>query len=139
MDKKVSAGKTAGIIFCILAGICTVVLLFMDVYFSGQMKTIDKFWTSVARDDLNGCKSCLSAELAEKLTEHDFEAEKERFQILLDGENVKTSVTFVDRNKMSDNSYSICVDLTIYNDDANVTERTYYFLVREGMKWLITL
>ena len=135
MDKKVSAGKAAGIVFCILAGICTVVLLFMDGYFSGQMKTINKYYTSVVRDDMNGFKSCFSAETAADFTEAEFEAEKERIQNLLDSEEVKTDVTFVRRDYFG---HIIYFDLTVYNDDYHVTEQMHTNLRRDGMKWVIS-
>ena len=138
MDKKVSAGKIAGIIFCILAGICTVVLLFMDGYFSGQMKTIEKYWTSVVRGDLNGYRSCCSSGFLEieDLTEADLEADAELLKALLRSEEVKTSVTFVSREERTPTSYLVCYDLTVYNDDGYVTERTFDFLNWNGMKWV---
>ena len=139
MDKKASPGKIAGIIFCILAGICTVVLLFMDGYFSGQMKTIDKYYTSVARDDLNGFKSCFSPEFAETLTEADLEDQAKRLQALLGSEEVKTDVTFLSRYKLNSAIYQVNFNYTVYNDDDNVTEQAWAVLYRDGMKWVITM
>ena len=140
MDKKASPGKVVGIIFCILAGICTVVLLFMDGYFSGQMKTIDKFWTSVARGDLNGYRSCFSSGFLENYPEHIAEADLEEqakvYQDMLGSEDIKTSVKFVERHKMGSNFYWVSFDLTVYNDDGYVTERTFDFLNWNGMKWV---
>ena len=137
--KKITGGKLAGIIFCILAGICTVVLLFASSYFSGQMKTIDKYWTSVARGDLSGYKSCFLPEFAEKLTEADLEADAELLQALLRSEEVKTDVTFVSREEWTPTLYRVYYDITIYNDDDHVTERTLAFLHREGMKWVFSV
>ncbi|MCH5194026.1 MAG: hypothetical protein J1F11_08705 [Oscillospiraceae bacterium] len=139
MDKKASPGKIAGIIFCILAGICTVVLLFMDGYFSGQMKTIDKYYTSVARDDLNGFKSCFSPEFAETLTEADLEDQAKRLQALLGSEEIKTDVTFLSRYKLNSTIYQVNFNYTVYNDDDNVTEQAWTVIYRDGMKWVITM
>ena len=139
-EKKYSPGKIAGIIFCVLAAVCTVVLMFVSGYFSGQMKTVDKLVTSVARGDINGFKSCFPAEIAENLTQSDLEAEKEWLQNLLDSEEVKTDVAFVKREKFDSESYSAYVvyfDLTIYNDDDHVTKQNMLLvLFREGMKWV---
>ena len=137
--KKYSSGKIAGIIFCVLAAVCTVALLFASSYFSGQMKTIDKYWTSVARGDLNGYKSCFLPEFAEKLTEADLEADAELLQALLRSEEVKTSVTFVSREEWTPTLYRVYYDITIYNDDDHVTERTLAFLHREGTKWVFSV
>ena len=142
MDKKVSAGKMlspgklAGIIFCILAGICTVVLLFMDVYFSGQMKVIDKCFKSVARGDYNGTVSCLSEWGAHGLTEDNFEEETEWIRQLIDGDEVKTSVTFVERRICGD-AYCVYFDLTVYNDDDHITEEVEADIILKDMKWII--
>lgn len=138
--KKLTTGKLAGIIFCILAAACTVVLLFISGYFSGQMKTIDKFFTSIARSDFNGYKSCLSAEIADSLTEADLEANKEWLQNLLDGEEIKTSAAFVKREKFDNgflSGYFVYIELTIYNDDHVTTWEKPIALIREGMKWVI--
>lgn len=134
--EKLSTGKLAGIIFCTAAAVCTVILLFVSGYFSGQMKTIDKYWTSVARGDLNGYKSCFLPEFAEKLTEADLEADAELLQALLRSEEVKTSVTFVNREEWTPTLYRVYYDITIYNDDDHVTEHAEMFLHREGMKWV---
>ena len=142
MDKKVSAGKVAGLIFCILAGICTVVLLFISGYFSGQMKTVDKFFTSLTRNDINGFKSCVPKEEADIITEYYLERADGWLKEMLDGEEVKTSVAFVKREKLDNgvsNGYVVFFDLTLYNDNNHVTQREQsLILIREGMKWVVS-
>ena len=138
MDKKLSAGKLAGIIFCILAGICTVVLMFVSGYFSGQMKTVDKFFTSLTREDINGFKSCVPKETADRITEHYLERADGWLKEMLDGEEVKADVKFQKREKYGD-GYIIYFDLTLYNDNGNITERDQaLMLLREGMKWVVS-
>ena len=139
--KKYSSGKIAGIIFCVLAAACTVVLMFVSGYFSGQMKTVDKLFTSIIREDWSGFRSCLSAEFVEYFTEADFKANKRVLQNLLGSEEVKTDVTFVKREKFDNelyDAYVVYVDFTVYNDDDHVTMQDCPFvLIREGMKWVI--
>ena len=144
MDKKVSPGKIAGLIFCILAGICTVVLLFMDGYFSGQMKTVDKFFTSLTRNDINGFKSCVPKEEADLITEYYLERADGWLKEMVGfkDEEVKTSVAFVKREKLDNgvsNGYVVFFDLTLYNDNDHVTEQEQsLILLREGMKWVVS-
>lgn len=149
MDKKVSAekklteektfsfGKLAGIIFCVLAAVCTVILLFISGYFSGQMKTIDKLYTAVQRDDIVSYKACFPRAYAENISEADLEAEKAIAAVLDDPEDFKTDVSFSGREKLGDGRYAVTFDLMVYTDSesekiGDVTK----ILVRDGTKWV---
>lgn len=136
MEKKLSPGKIVGIIFCILAGICTVYLMFFDIYYSGQMKVIDKCFKSVARGDYNGTVSCLSEWGAYGLTEDNFEEETEWIRQLIDGDEVKVSVAFAERRTCGD-AYHVYFDLTVYNDDDHITQEMMAQIILEDMKWII--
>lgn len=136
--KTFSFGKLAGIIFCVLAGICTVILLFVSSYFSGQMKTVDKFFTSLTREDINGFRSCVPEDIADRITEHYLERADGWLKEMLDGEAVKAEVKFQRREKHGD-GYIIYFDLTLYNDHDHITEQDQaLMLIREGMKWVVS-
>lgn len=137
MDKKLSPAKLAGIIFCILAAVCTVILLFISGYLGGQMKTIDKLYTAVQRDDMDSYKACFSKADAESISEADLEAEKAISAVLADPEDFKTDVSFLGREKLESGKYAVTFDIMVYNDSesekiGNVTK----VLIRDGGKWV---
>ena len=137
-EKKLTTGKLAGIIFCIVAAGCMIVLLFISSYFSGQMKTVDKFFTSLTREDINGFRSCVPKETADIITEHYLERADGWLKDMLDGEEVKADVKFQKREKYGD-GYIIHFDLTLYNDNGHITEQDQaLLLLREGMKWVVS-
>ena len=145
MSKKLTFGKLAGIIFCILAAAGTIVLLWANAYFSGQMKVIDKFFTAIERDDINSFKSCFAEDIRNDLTEEHFSILKNTISqntisTLQDNEKVHAKVEFVDRLKIENNSYSVTFDLTIYNDEeCKEFDSLLMPLKREGGKWVIDL
>lgn len=140
MSKKISFGKLAGIIFCILAAACTVALLCVNVYFGGQMKVIDKFYTALTRDDFEGYKACFSEFLQERITEEDFAGSKDFFiPILQDNENNHAKVKFIrrERRKSNEQAYEVKYSVTVYNDSEYETETYIIWLERTSGKWLI--
>ena len=137
-EKKLSPGKIAGIIFCTAAAVCTVILLFISGYFSGQMKTIDKFFTAAERSDFNSYKACFSKSVSAELTESDLQAARSIAAVLDDPEEFKTDVSFAGRQKLGSGRYSVTFDITVYNDSEsekipNVTR----VLTRDGGKWVL--
>ena len=145
MSKKLTFGKLAGIIFCILAAAVTVVLLWANAYFGGQIKVIDKFFTALERDDINGFKACFSEDIRNDITEEHFSILKNNFSqniisTLQDNEKVHAKVEFVDRLKIENNSYSVTFDLTIYNDEeCKEFDDESMPLKRERGKWVIDI
>lgn len=158
MSKKLTFGKLAGIIFCILAAAGTIVLLCANAYFSGQMKLIDKFFTAIERDDFEGYKACFDAKTAETLTEADLTSAKkvsvffkayllsapnevysQTNSYLIDTDEFKTKVDFIERQKIENGKYFVTYDLTLYNDTENI-ELDYLtsprLLVRQNGKWV---
>ena len=158
MSKKLTFGKLAGIIFCILAAAGTIVLLWANAYFSGQMKLIDKFFTAIERDDFEGYKACFDAKTAETLTEADLTSAKkvsvffkayllsapnevysQTDSYLIDTDEFKTKVDFIERQKIENGKYFVTYDLTLYNDTDNI-ELDYLtrprLLVRQNGKWV---
>ena len=138
MNKKLSPGKLSGMIFCVLAAVCTVILLFVSGYLSGQMKTVDKFFTAVERDDLQSYKACFSRSVAEKLTEADLETAKLIALNLDDPEDFRADVSFAGREKLGSGRYAVTFYITVYNDsESKKIENVTRILVRDGGKWVL--
>ena len=139
MSKKMTFGKLAGIIFCILAAACTVVLLCVNVYFGGQMKLIDKVYTALERDDFDSYKECFWDEIKNYITYEDsFLYVKDSISILQDNEKLHTKLEFVDRQKYTNDSYDVTFNLTIYNDEEHVElENQIMTMRRDKGKWVI--
>lgn len=156
MSKKLSFGKLAGIIFCILAAAGTIVLLWANAYFSGQMKTIDKYLTAIERNDFESYKDCFY--LPEKVcTEANLTAEKnasvfaKSFSLsaessvysqiasyTIDNDKFKARADFKKRVKIMDGRYVVIFDLTLYNETESVKlENISRPLGRAGGKWKI--
>ena len=140
MNKKMTAGKLAGMIFCGLALVCTVILIFISGYCSGQMKTVNKFFTAVERSDMNSYKACFSKADAEKLTEADIEAARAIANVLEDTEDFRADVTFKGREKLGSGRYSVTFDIVVYNDSEKETLKgVSRVLVRDGGKWVLEI
>ncbi len=149
MSKKLTVGKLLGIIFCILAAVCTVVLLCVNVYFGGQMKLIDKYFTAIERDDYDGYKSCVVEYMAispnpgvittEAVNEKYFNFDKMQIAAILpNSEKIHTKVDFVERIKTFPGEYAVMIDLTVYDDNAHETVNNIPIdITRENGKWLI--
>lgn len=152
MRKEITFGKILGIIFCVLAAAGTVVLLFVNAYFGGQMKLIDKYYTALERDDFEGYKACVveyvlispspGVTTKEAVGEKLFEFEKRQAAALLpyslpDSVKFHVKASFAERIKITD-EYAVMVDLTVYDDDYCTTvENVEMRIVRENGKWLI--
>lgn len=137
MNKEITYGKIFGMTFCILAAAGTVVLLFVNAYFSGQMKLIDKFYTAIERDDFEGYKECFHEDMS-YITYEDFLFVKDSISVLQDNEKLHVKVEFVDRQKYRYNAYHVTFNLTIYNDEEyKVLENIRTFMMRDGGKWVI--
>lgn len=140
MSKKLTLGKLAGIIFCIIAAAGTVALLCVNIYFGGQMKLIDKCFTAIERDDYAGFKSCFSTDDRENITEEYFSMSKDILAVFQENEDNRAAVSFVSREKADKGCYWITFDLTVYNDSEHQKlEDTSIYLSRENGKWVLTL
>ena len=164
MSKKLTVGKLLGIIFCVLAAAGIIALLCVNAYFSGQMKVIDKYYTSLSRNDFEEFKTCLGEEMREIIDEEVFFVERSGLYVNLYGykdanemvvhslllslqddedvpveKDIHTEVKFVSREKFYD-CYKVYFDLTIYNDEEQKEFDSYNMpLKREGGKWVIGL
>ncbi len=144
MSKKMSAlksltpGKLAGIIFCVIAAVCAVILMFAGGYFGGQMKVIDKYLTALERDDFKGYAACFPEDISGKLGEVDFEAAKSVANVLADSEDFRITAAFKNREKLESGRYAVTFDLTVYNDNGHETiENVTGVLIRQGGGWVI--
>ena len=140
MSKKLTFGKLAGTIFCIIATAAAVVLMFANAYYGGQMKLIDKCFTAIERDDYDSFKSCFSAEDRESIIEEYFSANKWILSCFTDNENNKAAVSFVSRERLDKNAYNVTFDLTVYNDsESSEVFRLYFPFMREDGRWVIVI
>lgn len=141
MNKKLTFGKLFGIIFCIIAVAGTVVLLFANAYFGGQMKLIDKYYTALERDDFEGYKACFSERLQEEITERWLETSKKEILILQDNENVHAKAEFdrrIRHDALGYEYYDVYYKLTVYSDSESVKiTKNNFFLIRENGRWVI--
>ncbi|MDE5741181.1 MAG: nuclear transport factor 2 family protein [Oscillospiraceae bacterium] len=142
MNKKLTFGKVLGIIFCVLAAAGTVLLLLVNGYFGGQMKLIDKFYTTIERDDFDGFKACFAEDISSEVMEEHFSEFKNVISILQDNEKIHAKVEFVQRVSLSSNLFSnnsdcyVVYDVTIYNDEEHKEFRQVFPMEREGGKWV---
>ncbi len=138
MSKKLTAGKLAGIVFCIIAAVCAVILMFAGGYFGGQMKVIDKYLTALERDDFDGYAACFPKSTAAKLDENDFETAKSIAGVLKDTEDFRVTADFKSREKLEMGKYAVTFDLTVYNDSEHKTiENVSRILIHKGSGWVI--
>lgn len=139
MSKEITYGKILGIIFCVLAAACTVVLLFVNAYFGGQMKLVDKFYTALERDDFESYKECFWNEISDYITYEDsFLYVKDSISVLRDNESFHIKAEFVDRQLYTDDSYDVTFNLTIYNDEEHIElENQSMSMRRDKGKWVI--
>ena len=157
MSKKLTFGKLAGIIFCILAAAGTIVLLCANAYFGGQMKLIDKFFTAIERDDFEGFKACFSEVQQEFITEEIFaewrnytvtvkvipitaegdnETYSKSYSYPIDTDEYKAKVDFVERHKAEKDKYFVNYKLMLYKDTENKNFNLRNLLVRQNGKWV---
>ena len=139
MSKILTVGKLLGIVFCILAAACTVVLLCVNAYFGGQMKLADKLYTALERDDFDSYQDCFWDAIKSDITYEDsFLYVKDSISILQDNEKLHTKLEFVDRQKYTNDSYDVTFNLTIYNDEEHIElENQIMTMRRDKGKWVI--
>lgn len=134
MNKKLSPLKILSIFFCIAAGAFFVMLLIMQIYTGGQMKTIDKMYHAVSHGIYSDYASCFSDG-----TSYMTEAEFDRYRSELEnkwGEDFRVSADFVSRD---DGKFTVevRVEETSYNDTDHETVYAEYSMLRQNGKWLI--
>lgn len=136
MSKEITFGKILGMTFCVLAAAGVVVLLFVNAYFGGQMKLIDKYYTALERDDFEGYKACFSY----AVTEEEFAKDREEILILQDNEKIHAKAEFDQRVRHyapGDEYYAVYYDLTVYNDSESEKTDALVSLFRSNGRWVI--
>lgn len=136
MNKKLTVGKLFGIIFCILAAAGTAVLLWANIYFGGQMKLVDKYYTALERDDFEGYKACFAEYI--NIDEKNFEEDKAEIAILQDNEKIHAKADFDKREKYNSNIHIVYYNLTVYNDDESTKRSGSLPMERENGKWVLS-
>lgn len=134
MDKKTSPLKNVNIFFCIAASAFLIMLVIMQIYLGGQMKTIDKLYNSISHGIYSEYVSCFSPWAA-----HMNEAEFDRYREELEhnwGEDFRVSADFVSR-RSSKKTVDVRVDETTYNDVTHETVMVEYEMMRVNGKWVI--
>ncbi|MBQ8827330.1 MAG: hypothetical protein IJ007_09585 [Oscillospiraceae bacterium] len=134
MDKKLSPLKSLSIFFCIAAGAFFVMLLIMQIYLGGQMKTIDKLYNSISHGIYSDYASCFSP-WAGCMTEAEFDRYREELERNW-GEDFRVSADFVSR-RSSKKTVDVRVDETTYNDATHETVSVEYEMMRVNGKWVI--
>ena len=134
MNKKLSPIKILSIFFCIAAGSFFIMLLIMQIYLSGQMKTIDKLYHAVSHGIYSDYAECFSP-YASCMTEVEFDRYREELENKW-GEDFRVSADFVSR-RSSKKTVDIRVDETTYNDISHETVSVEFEMMRINGKWVI--
>ena len=138
MNKKLTFGKLLGIIFCVLAAAGTVVLLCLNIYFGGQMRLIDKYYTAIERDDFESYQACFGHDVLNLNLEEQFADDKAAISILQDNDKIHTKADYVRREKYNQYIHIVYYDLTIYNDDESEKKSDWWLSMKhENGKWII--
>ncbi len=138
MSEKPTTGKLAGVVFCIAAAVCTVLLMFAGSYFGGQMKVIDKYLTALERDDFKGYTECFPDSTAKKLTEKDLEAAQSVADMLDDKEDFRVTADFKERQRLEAGKYAVTFDVTVYNESEHKEIKDVTCtLIHKGSGWVI--
>ena len=137
---KENNSKAAGKIFLVIAAAAAVLALIFSQYMGGQRKVIEKYYTSVSRNDFSDFGKCFrsgldySAETAALYDSYTTEAG----HLKTESSNiVHVRVNFKKRimNDISESDYYYTV--SYYNDDSDsvTTPEMKFHLVREGISW----
>ena len=127
---KHSTAKITGIIFCALTVAALVVLIVIKSATSGQMKTIDKAYSSFTHGIYKEYRQCFGEK---SISEKEFDSLRKQY-IAEWGEDFTVSAEFVSR----ENTDSGCnVKVTVYNEKDHETEQKTLFMTKSKGKWLI--
>lgn len=134
MNKKTSLPKILSILFCIAAAAFFVMLLIMQIYLSGQMKTIDKLYNSVSHGIYSDYASCFSVNTS-CMTEGEFDRYRQEIESKW-GEDFRVTADFVSRIS-GKTTVDIRVDETTRNDSLHETVPVEIRMMRENGRWVI--
>lgn len=129
---KHSTAKIISIIFCALTVAALVVLIVIKSATSGQMKTIDKAYSSFTHGIYKEYRQCFGEKT---ISEKEFDSLREQY-IAEWGEDFTVSAEFVSREK-TEIGYNINVKVTVYNDKDHEASQKTLFMTKNKGKWLI--
>lgn len=129
---KHSTAKITGIIFCALTVAALVVLIVIKSATSGQMKTIDKAYSSFTHGIYKEYRQCFGEK---SISEKEFDSLREQY-IAEWGEDFTVSAEFVSREK-TDSGCNVNVKVTVYNEKDHESEQKALFMTKSKGKWLI--
>lgn len=129
---KHSTAKIISIIFCALTVAALVVLIVIKSATSGQMKTIDKVYSSFTHGIYKEYRQCFGEK---SISEKEFDSLREQY-IAEWGEDFTVSAEFVSREK-TESGCNVNVKVTVYNEKDHETEQKALFMTKSKGKWLI--
>lgn len=129
---KHSTAKIISIIFCALTVAALVVLIVIKSATSGQMKTIDKAYSSFTHGIYKEYRQCFGEK---SISEKEFDSLREQY-IAEWGEDFTVSAEFVSREK-TEIGYNVNVKVTVYNDKDHETSQKTLFMTKDKGKWII--
>ncbi|MGN0599395.1 MAG: hypothetical protein ACI4JK_05815 [Oscillospiraceae bacterium] len=129
---KHSTAKIISIIFCSVTVLALVFLIVINASTSGQMKTIDKAYSSFSHGIYKEYSQCFGENV---ISEKEFDELREQY--LIDwGEDFAVSAEFISREK-TDSGYNVNIKVTTYNEKDHETVQKMLFMVRSNGKWQI--
>lgn len=129
---KFSTAKLLSIIFCGIAVIVLVGLIIIYSATSGQMKTIDKAYSSFTHGIYKEYSQCFEGN---SISEKEFDDLREQY--LIDwGEDFAVSAEFISREK-TDSGYNVNIKVTTYNETDHKTSEKALFMTKINGKWRI--
>ncbi|MGN1305579.1 MAG: hypothetical protein ACI4YB_11160 [Oscillospiraceae bacterium] len=129
---KLSTAKIISIIFCSVTVLALVFLIVINASTSGQMKTIDKAYSSFTHGIYKEYQQCFGDTV---ISEKEFDELREQY--LIDwGEDFAVSAEFISREK-TDSGYNVNIKVTTYNEKDHETVQKMLFMVRSNGKWQI--
>ena len=141
---KENDSKAAGKIFLVIAAAAAVLALIFSQYMGGQRKVIEKYYTSISRNDFSGFDKNFSAD-AVSTDAPSAESEKlygsfysEAGHLIPEtGGVVHVRVNFRRRKmqNISEGDYFYTVSYYNDDDDSVTTPEMKFHLVREGISW----
>ncbi len=129
---KHSTAKITSTIFCTLTVAALVVLIVIKSATSGQMKTIDKAYSSFTHGIYKEYRQCFGEK---SISEKEFDSLREQY-IAEWGEDFTVSAEFVSREN-TDSGCNVNVKVTVYNEKDHETEQKTLFMTKSKGKWLI--
>lgn len=129
---KFSTAKLISIIFCALTVVALVVLIVVNSATSGQMKTIDKAYSSFTHGIYKEYQQCFGEN---SISEKEFDELREQY--LTDwGEDFAVKADFIAREK-TDSGYNVSIKVTTYNETDHETSEKTLFMTKVKGKWRI--